>query len=97
MFRKFQGRLGPCLWLMPMADTPMAVKATESAESEQASTEVMMAPAAVRMAAVPEAPKVDLINQRRGFYLGGRGCKGSRCRRTRNDAQPKRASDSSED
>jgi hypothetical protein len=82
---------------MPMADTPMAVKATESAESEQASTEVMMAPAAVRMAAVPEAPKVDLINQRRGFYLGGRASKGSRCRRTRNDAQPNRASDSSED
>jgi hypothetical protein len=48
---------------------PMAVKATKSAESEEASTEVMMASAAVQVATVPEAPKVDLLNQRRGLYL----------------------------
>jgi hypothetical protein len=81
---------------MPMADTPMAVKATESAESEQASTEVMMAPAAVRMAAMPEAPNVDLIDQRSGFYLGGPP-RGAAAAEPGNDAKPKRASDSSED
>lgn len=72
---------------MPMAEAPMAVKATES---DEAGTEMMMA-TEVMMATEPEPneanrseamtePAVNLLNQRRGLYLPRHASNGSRHR-----------------
>jgi hypothetical protein len=65
-------------------------------EPDEAGTEVMMAPAAVTVAIMPEAPKVDLLNRRRWSYLLRHASDRSRHRRSRHEAEPKRASDSAE-
>jgi hypothetical protein len=89
--------------LMPMAAPPMAVKATEAEsdsdewrEPKEARTEVMMMPPAVPVAMMPEASAVDLLNQRRGLYLGCQASDRCRHRRTCHQPQPKRANNSAE-
>jgi hypothetical protein len=75
---------------------PVMTAPEVGSEPDEAGTEVMMAPAAVTVAIMPEAPKVDLLNRRRGLLLLCDASDRSRHRRSRHQPEPQRASDSAE-